>query len=228
MLLCLRKKEIIVQDDISRDETNAKQLCLIRLMLNHEPNERPTAKELLLNEMIPRKADEIALDEMLQYSFSNKQSTNYKKILKALFEQKTSKPEDASFDSTNCKSPTSFRHLQIREHVYNTLIRLFQRNGGYMIHYPLLTPYNEFFNDYNKCFKLTDSSGLVVSLPYNHRVSFFLCLIYFLNFKVVLGQKNRNFVGFELFLEKFVLYFGLKPLKHQILKRSNHNTLALS
>lgn len=72
-------------------------------MLNHDPSLRPTAKDLLLNEMIPRKADEIALDELLKYSFNNKQSSNYKKILKGIFEQKNSKIEDASFDATNCK-----------------------------------------------------------------------------------------------------------------------------
>ena len=98
----LRHKDIIVSTNLNVDG-HEKQLNLIKSMLNHDPNLRPSAKEMLLNESIPRKADEIALDEMLQYSFSNKQSTNYKKILKALFEQKNSKIEDASFDSLNCK-----------------------------------------------------------------------------------------------------------------------------
>ena len=53
--------------------------------------------------MIPRKADEIALDEILQNSLSNKQSTNYSKILKAVFDQTNSKAEDYSFDATNLK-----------------------------------------------------------------------------------------------------------------------------
>ena len=98
----LRSKEIVISANLNVDGYE-KQLSLIKSMLNHDPNLRPSAKEMLLNESIPRKADEIALDEMLQYSFSNKQSTNYKKILKALFEQTNSKIEDASFDSTNCK-----------------------------------------------------------------------------------------------------------------------------
>jgi hypothetical protein len=83
-------------------------------MLCHDQNSRPSAKEMLLNELIPKKADEIALDEMLQYSFSNKQSTNYKKIIKALFEQKNTKIEDASFDSTNCKVSSLVTKLDIR------------------------------------------------------------------------------------------------------------------
>ena len=40
-----------------------------------------------------------------------------------------------------------------------------------MMSYPLLTPSNDMLNDFNRGFKLTDSSGLVVCLPYNHRVS---------------------------------------------------------
>jgi hypothetical protein len=53
--------------------------------------------------MIPRKADEIALDEILQNSLTNKQSTNYRKILKAVFDQKNTTAEDYSFDTTNIK-----------------------------------------------------------------------------------------------------------------------------
>lgn len=64
---------------------------------------RPSAKDLLLSDLIPRKADEIALDELLKYSFDHKQSTSYKKIIKALFDQNPSRIEDASFDVTNCK-----------------------------------------------------------------------------------------------------------------------------
>ena len=98
----LRHKDIILSANLNT-ECFEKQITLIRSMLCHDQNLRPSAKEMLLNELIPKKADEIALDEMLQYSFNNKQSTNYKKILKALFEQKNTKIEDASFDSTNCK-----------------------------------------------------------------------------------------------------------------------------
>jgi translation initiation factor 2-alpha kinase 4 len=171
----LRNRDIILSASTFTSEYELKyekQLTVIKSMLNHDPNVRPSAKELLLCELIPRKADEIALDEMLQYSFNNKQSTNYKKILKALFEQKNTKIEDASFDSTNCKPPTDFKLLQIRENLFSTFMSIFQKNGAYMIQYPLLTPYDHHFDDYSKAFKLIDASGLVVSLPYNHRIPF--------------------------------------------------------
>jgi hypothetical protein len=126
---------------------------------------------LLLNDLIPRKADEIALDELLKYSLVNKQSTSFKKILKAIFEQRASRIEDASFDSTNFNKSVSFRTLQIQETVMSLLMRIFQKHGGYMISYPLLTPCNDILVEFVRTFKLTDSSGLVVSLPYNHRVN---------------------------------------------------------
>lgn len=62
---------------------------------------RPSAKDLLLNDLIPRKADEVALDELLKFSFANRQTMNYKKIIKAMFEQKNTIVDDVSFDSTN-------------------------------------------------------------------------------------------------------------------------------
>ena len=139
-------------------------------MLNHDPTKRPSAKELLMNELVPRKADEIALDELLKYSLANKQSTNYRKILKAVFDQNNSKVDDFSFDATNCKAPSSVGYLQAREAVFSMMVRVFQRQGGFMFTYPLLMPWNELCNDFNKAYKLTDASGLVVALPYNHRV----------------------------------------------------------
>lgn len=66
-------------------------------------DQRPWAKDLLLSDLVPRKADEIALDELLKYSFGHKHSTGYKKIIKAVFDQEADKIEDASFDSINCK-----------------------------------------------------------------------------------------------------------------------------
>lgn len=65
---------------------------------------------------------------------------------------------------------TSFKYLQIQENVNNMLTKIFQKHGGYMISYPLLTPTNPAIVEFERIFKVTDSSGLVVSLPYNHRV----------------------------------------------------------
>jgi translation initiation factor 2-alpha kinase 4 len=168
----LRKPEIQFPNDIDftafTDQTG-----LIKKMLNHDPNQRPSAKQLLRNECVPRNSNEIALDELLRYSLSNKNSSNYSKILKTLFEQNTTKSENFSYDIQNCKQAISFKYLQIREHVYNVISKLFQKSGGYMLSYPLLMPYcGELGQDFHKAFLLIDSSGLVLTLPYNHRLQF--------------------------------------------------------
>lgn len=178
----LRQKEIVLNGNIDQ-QLYQKQVQLIKEMLNHDPAKRPSAKELLLNDMIPRKADEIALDELLNTSLRNKQSTSYNKILKAVFDQKNSKVDDFSFDATNLRNPSSleatnlrnpssFQYLQVREHTYNTFTSVFQNYGGYFISYPLLMPWNELSNEFTKAFKLTDCSGTVLCLPYNHRLPF--------------------------------------------------------
>jgi translation initiation factor 2-alpha kinase 4 len=168
----LRKPEIQFPSDL--DFTNfLKQCGLIKKMLNHDPNQRPSAKELLRNESVPRNSNEIALDELLKYSLSNKNSSSFSKILKALFEQNNSKIENYSYDIQSCKQTTSFKYLQLREHVYNVCSKLFQKSGAYMLSYPLLMPQSyEFYQDFNKSFQLIDSSGLVLTLPYNHRLQF--------------------------------------------------------
>lgn len=42
-----------------------------------------------------------------------------------------------------------------------------------MISYPLLTPWNDFIPKFDRAFKVADSSGLIIFLPYNHRVKKF-------------------------------------------------------
>ena len=54
--------------------------------------------------------------------------------------------------------------------MHGTLVRLFQNHGGYMLNYPLLTPHNTLFDDFKKSFRLTDPYGLILCLPYNHRI----------------------------------------------------------
>jgi serine/threonine protein kinase len=167
----LRQKEIIFPDNIDTQKYE-KQIKLIRSMLQHDPNKRPSAKDLLRDETIPRKADEIALDELLDYSLLNKQSTNYTKILKAIFDQQNPKAEDLSYDLSGKSSIGSISYLQLKETVFERLRHIFQNHGGYMISTPILTPLNDLNNDYNKVFKIVDPSGLLVSLPYNHRLPF--------------------------------------------------------
>ena len=155
--------------------TNYKdKMYLVQLMLNHDPAKRPSTKDLLHNELIPRKADEIAMEELLKSAFSNKTSSNYKKILKEMFHEETpnSKANEVAYDKENCKLPNSFQYLQIRENVYNTFTRIFQRYGGYLITYPLLMPWNELCNDFSRAFKIVDSSVMVVTLPFSHRLPF--------------------------------------------------------
>lgn len=173
---------------------------------------RPSAKDLLLNDMIPRKADEIALDALLQSSLANKQSSNYSTILKAVFDQKNSQVEDHAFDDTNLRLQPSCSYLQIREHINNTFVNIFQKNGGYLITYPLLMPWNDKCKDFNKAFKLTDSSGTVLCLPYNHRLPF-------ARYLARTGQNNlkRYHIGpvYQVLIEKFYfLIHSLIVLKH--------------
>lgn len=173
----LRLKDAEIKSHVA-DEKKETQLSLIKLMLDHDPSIRPSAKQLLLNESIPRKADEIALEELLEYSFKNKQSTNYKRIFKAIFDQRCSLIDDASFYATNAKNFGSLRQLQIRECVHSQFVRIFQIHGGYMLNYPLLIPYTPFFDDYNKAYRLTDDCGLVLCLAYNHRVDFLFSILF--------------------------------------------------
>ena len=79
------------------------QIKLIEDMLCHNPDERPSAKDLLTSELIPRKANEIALDQLLKDSLSTRSTNNYRKILKSVFDQNIAFKDDISYDYHNIK-----------------------------------------------------------------------------------------------------------------------------
>ena len=82
----------------------------IKLFVLHQ-GKRPTAKELLKNDLIPRKAEDIALDELLQSALTNKQSTKFTKIIKSVFDQKVLPKDDASYDEVACKVKHQAGHM---------------------------------------------------------------------------------------------------------------------
>ena len=58
---------------------------------------------MLQSELVPRKANEIALDQLLKDSLKTRNTNNYLKILKAVFDQKISLKDDVTYDYNNIK-----------------------------------------------------------------------------------------------------------------------------
>lgn len=75
------------------------QAAIIRWLLNHDPSKRPSSKELLQSTLLPPpQMEEAELNEILQSTIANPQSSSYRRIMSALFSQQVSNVTDFTFN----------------------------------------------------------------------------------------------------------------------------------
>ena len=76
------------------------QCHIIRWLLNHDPNERPTSKELLQSEYVPPpQMEEAELNEILRSTICDPSSKSYHRMIAALFNQNVRLADDHLYDS---------------------------------------------------------------------------------------------------------------------------------
>ncbi len=65
LLTDIRKKEIKFPDMFEHNRINKNTLVIIKWLLNHNPQERPTSKELLQSPLVPYKIVDEELQEVM-------------------------------------------------------------------------------------------------------------------------------------------------------------------
>lgn len=76
------------------------QTYIIKWLLNHNPTQRASTKELLLSEHLPPpQMEEEELDEILRSTIADPRSKAYRRMLSALFSQNVNAADDLLFDS---------------------------------------------------------------------------------------------------------------------------------
>ena len=74
----LRTSNIVIPDDFpTKKTTDNKPRDVCRALLNHNPDKRPSAQELLESGDIPLKMEDSQLDELLKYTLSQTNSTRW-------------------------------------------------------------------------------------------------------------------------------------------------------
>ena len=72
---------------------------IIRWLLDHNPSKRPSSKELLASELLPRPHSETEYSEMvLRSTVANPSSSSYRHLLHAIFNQSHSIRQDLFYD----------------------------------------------------------------------------------------------------------------------------------
>ncbi|KAI4902047.1 hypothetical protein NFI96_033100 [Prochilodus magdalenae] len=168
----LRKESIDFPEDFSNYE-NGTQKKVICWLLNHDPALRPTAVELLKSELLPPpQMEESELHEVLQHTMANVVGKAYRTMVNQLFSQNTSHVMDYTYDIDVHKGSFNFTSAKLHQYVYETITRVFKKHGAVRLQTPLLLPRNRKLYEGCELACFMDHSGMLVTLPYDLRVSF--------------------------------------------------------
>lgn len=162
----LRSKDIIMPKGFEKEE-NARQIHVIRWLLNHEPSLRPTCAELLGSSHVPRAVPEGALAGLLSHALSDRGARGYTRLVAACLDQRPSAAEDYTYHNDMKTKPQELL-LQIKDAV----TKVFRSHGATEFSPPLLIPRASAWDQHANAVKVMTSSGSVVHLPHDLRLPF--------------------------------------------------------
>lgn len=137
---------------------------IIESLLKHNPNERPSASELLHSGQIPLQVEEETFRRAIVHLLSNPNSPDYKKILSAIFSQSPKKFEDMAWDMDSRGAPAA-NELLVQGLVKQRLTSIFRRHGAVETTRQMLFPRSQHYH--NGAVRLLDSSGNLLQLPFD-------------------------------------------------------------
>ena len=73
-------------------------MIVLKWLLKHTPEERPTSQELLQGQYVPPNIEDSQLDEVLKHTLASTNSTHYQRMMKAMFSQNVSSVQDITYD----------------------------------------------------------------------------------------------------------------------------------
>uniref|UniRef100_A0A2M4AAW2 non-specific serine/threonine protein kinase n=1 Tax=Anopheles triannulatus TaxID=58253 RepID=A0A2M4AAW2_9DIPT len=168
-LMELRSDEVRLPGTMISDARYARQVQVIRWLLNHDPNKRPSAEELLSSELVPRtrlEAEEI--QDVVRHILSNPQSRHYKHLIARCFAQESDTICELSY---HFDMVPMVPNLSRFDYVKARLIALFRKHGAIEVVTPLLTPFTKHQARSNTV-RLMTHSGSIVTLPEDLRIPF--------------------------------------------------------
>ncbi|EAA00405.4 AGAP012368-PA, partial [Anopheles gambiae str. PEST] len=169
-LMDLRSDAIRLPEALLTDARYSRLVQVIRWLLNHDPQKRPTAEEVLCSELVPRtrlEAEEI--QDVVRHILSNPQSRHYKHLIARCFAQASDPICELSY---HFDMVPMIPILPRFDYVKAKLVALFRKHGAIEVVTPLLTPYTKQHAARSNTVKLMTHSGSVVTLPDDLRVPF--------------------------------------------------------
>lgn len=149
----LRQPEIILPSHLCEDDKYKNEVQLLKWLLDHNPNKRPTSEELLQSELMPpAKMEASELQEMLRHVLANPQSRSYKHLISRMIQQESDAIMQLTYHMQMIQISSVF------ENVKSKIEQVFRKHGAIdIIDTPLLTPYTK--TDSKSIVKLMTHSG---------------------------------------------------------------------
>nr|XP_047139255.1 eIF-2-alpha kinase GCN2-like isoform X2 [Hydra vulgaris] len=169
----LRTDKIIFPQDFT-DKKYEKEKYLISWLLNHSPDSRPTALELMESGYLPPRIEDSQLDELIKHTLFQKNSTRYQRLISAFFTQSVSPVSDQIYDSDllGKNENHTIQQARILQYVQSIMTNILKKHGAVFIDTPLLTPKGKNYENIHNLACVLDPSGLQLCLPVDSRLSF--------------------------------------------------------
>ncbi|XP_019855802.1 PREDICTED: eIF-2-alpha kinase GCN2-like isoform X1 [Amphimedon queenslandica] len=203
ILTDVRKKEIVFSERFKTSKKMSKQLFVVKWLLNHSPAERPTSAQLLNSSHVPRQIEEEQLQEAVEHTLQNPNSSQYKRLMEKLFSQENSKLFEMSFFSEHSsldldkvnKSSFSPTYFLLQQFVWNVTESVFNKHCGLCVNVPFLEPMTESLVGMEGTVQLLESTGKIITLPQHHWLSFSR---YVLQHDITYLKRYELFKGYQL------------------------------
>ncbi|KAI0066910.1 Serine/threonine-protein kinase [Artomyces pyxidatus] len=160
----LRKPEIFFPGDWEAHRT--RQRHIINWLLQHDPDQRPTALELSQSSYLPPRIEDEYFKGALKM-MTKPDSPHHQAVLAALFNQTSKGARGLLYDS-EVEHP---EHASLNGVVRDTLSAIFRLHGAVEMEPPLLMPATDVEDETSRVL-MVDRHGEVVSLPNNGLVPF--------------------------------------------------------
>jgi translation initiation factor 2-alpha kinase 4 len=162
------------------------QIRVVRWLLHHDASQRPTAADLLSDDLLPRPPlEEAQFVDSLRRALNQTGSTNYYRLMSTMFDRNLSLAQDHIWDldfHQQSKEHSQDRlsvSLPAREEalVVSRLESIFSKHGAVRLKTPLLLPKSMALVDaravaWDQAAQVLDSNGAISFLPVNLRLPF--------------------------------------------------------
>ncbi|PWY99241.1 Serine/threonine-protein kinase [Testicularia cyperi] len=162
-----------------------KQTALIRQMLDHDPDRRPSPLEILKSDLLPPKMEDEYIEECLRL-MANPTSAYNHQLMDALFSRTAA---DLVRDFTFDTGAETEQDNALTAVVCDLIRGVSRRHGAIEYSAPLLVPPNGLYSANEKLVQMLDRTGRVVLLPYDLTVPFV---------RVFARSSNQRFKRYEI------------------------------